>query len=119
MQQPTSSPDTSTPPSGIDYEQVAQSKQFVELRRRQRGFVFPMAAFFLIWYLAYVLVAAYAPDFMAIPVFGNINLGLLLGLAQFVTTFGITMWYVSFANRRLDPMAHDMRVELADKEANA
>ena len=66
----------------------------------------------LLWYLAYVLLAGYAHDFMSTPVFGSINIGLLLGLAQIVTTFAVTMWYVSFANRRLDPLSAELRAEL-------
>ena len=73
----------------------------------------PVAALFLIWYFVYVLLADYAHDFMATPVFGNVNVGLLLGLGQFVTTFGITMWYVWYANRKLDPVAEELRAELA------
>ena len=65
--------------------------EFADLRRRFRSFVFPMTALFLVWYFLYVLLAAYAPDFMANKVFGNINVGLLLGLGQFVSTFAITI----------------------------
>ena len=54
--------------------------KFQELRRTLRRFVFPMTAFFLIWYVAYVLLGAFAHDFMAIKVLGNINIGLLIGL---------------------------------------
>lgn len=71
-----------------------------------------MAVAFLVWYFAYVLLADYAHEFMGTPVFGNINIGLLLGLGQFVTTFAITTWYVSWANRRLDPLAEEIRADL-------
>ncbi|WP_460989806.1 DUF485 domain-containing protein, partial [Staphylococcus aureus] len=47
-----------------------------------RSLVLPLSAFFFIWYFAYVLLGAYAHDFMATPVIGNINLGILLGLGQ-------------------------------------
>ncbi len=96
------------------------SPEFQELRRRLRSFVFPMTGFFLIWYVAYVLLSTYASDFMSIEVFGNINLGLLLGLGQFVTTFVITGIYVKFANRELDPRAEALRNEMiASQEARA
>jgi uncharacterized membrane protein (DUF485 family) len=96
--------------SGTVYEQVQNSSEFVDLRRRLRGFVFPMSAAFLVWYLAYVLLASYAPDFMATPIGGsNINIGLVVGLLQFVTTFVITTVYVRFANKRLDPAAKQLR----------
>jgi uncharacterized membrane protein (DUF485 family) len=96
----------------VDFTEVQDSEQFQELRKRHRSFVFPMAVVFLLWYFAYVLLADYAHDFMATPVFGNVNIGILLGLLQFVSTFAITMWYVSYANRRLDPIAANLRNEL-------
>lgn len=106
---------TATTP--VDFEKFQKTPKFQKLRRTQRSFVFPMAAFFLLWYLAYVIVAATLPEFMAIPVFGNINAGILIGLAQFVTTFVITMWYVHFANTRLDTEASELRAELEAIEA--
>ena len=104
---------------GVDYLRVEDSPQFRELKRRHRSFVLPVAALFLIWYFAYVLLADYAHDFMATPVFGNVNVGLLLGLGQFVTTFAITMWYVWYANHTLDPISADIRADLERQEAGA
>ncbi|MHA6619227.1 DUF485 domain-containing protein [Pseudonocardia sp. DLS-67] len=86
--------------------------EFAELRRKLRRFVFPMSAAFLVWYLIYVLLASYAPAFMSIKVFGNINIGLIIGLLQFVTTFAITTAYVSYANRHLDPAAEKIREQI-------
>ncbi len=95
--------------TGTIYEQIQASSEFAELRSKLRRFVFPMSAAFLIWYLAYVLLASYAPGFMAIKVLGNINIGLVLGLLQFVSTFVITTIYVSYANKHLDPAAAHLR----------
>lgn len=95
--------------TGTVYEQVHDSPEFADLRSRLRRFVFPMSAAFLIWYLAYVLLASYAPGFMSIKVMGNINIGLIIGLLQFVTTFVITTVYVRYANTRLDPLAEELR----------
>jgi uncharacterized membrane protein (DUF485 family) len=95
-----------------DFVAAQASPEFQELRNRLRRFIFPMAALFLLWYLGYVLLGAYAHDFMATPVFGEINIGLLLGLGQFVSTFVITGLYVRFANRELDPRAAALRTEL-------
>ena len=94
------------------YEEVQDSAEFADLRSRLRRFVFPMSAAFLLWYLAYVLLASYARDFMAIKVLGNINLGLIIGLLQFVTTFAITTIYVRYANRHLDPAAEKLRDQI-------
>jgi len=91
------------------YEEVQSSPEFADLRSRLRRFVFPMSAAFLVWYLVYVLLASYAPSFMAIKVLGNINVGLIIGLLQFVTTFLITTLYVRYANKHLDPAAERIR----------
>jgi uncharacterized membrane protein (DUF485 family) len=103
-------------PASHDYQEVAESEDFRGLQRRHRRFVFPLAIVFLVWYFVYVLLAAYAHDFMATPVFGSVNVGLLLGLGQFVTTFAITMAYVAYANRKLDPTAEQIRAELGGDE---
>ncbi|MEV7620063.1 DUF485 domain-containing protein [Microbacterium sp. NPDC089321] len=112
-------PTTGDSSRGIDYIAVDESERFQALKRLQRSFIFPMAAFFLLWYFAYVLLAAFATDFMSQRVWGDITVGLLMGLGQFVTTFVITMAYVSFANRRLDPIATEIRDELEKAEARA
>jgi Predicted membrane protein len=95
--------------TGTVYEQVQASPEFADLRSRLRRFVFPMSAAFLVWYLAYVLLASYAPAFMATKVIGNINIGLIIGLLQFVSTFVITTVYVRYANKHLDPAAEKLR----------
>jgi uncharacterized membrane protein (DUF485 family) len=104
------------PPGGIDYIAVEESPRFVELKRRQRGFVFPLAIAFLVWYFAYVLLSSFARDFMSQRVWGDVTVGLLFGLGQFVTTFAITMTYVWYANRKLDPIAEEIRGELEAQE---
>ncbi len=87
------------------YIEVQQSSEFGQLRGRFRRFVFPWTAAFLAWYFFYVLLAAFAPDFMSIKLWGNINVGLILGLGQFVSTFAITMLYVRWADRNFDTEA--------------
>ena len=87
------------------YLEVQNSQEFAALRKKFRGFVFPMTGAFLAWYFLYVILATYASDFMATKLFGNITVGLVLGLAQFATTFAITMIYARWADRVLDPAA--------------
>src|SRR4030088_1256485 len=104
-------------PTGQQYLEVQASPEFRELRSRLRRFVFPMTAFFALWYTTYVVLGAFAHDFMAIKVWGHINVGLLIGLGQFLSTFIITGAYVRFANREIDPRAEAIRAELEDGDA--
>ena len=99
-----------------EYRAAQDSPEFQELKRRFRRFAFPMTVAFFTWYLLYVLLSTYAHDFMSTPVLGNVNVGLLLGLAQFVTTFAITHLYVAHANRQTDPIADEMRGRLEAHE---
>jgi uncharacterized membrane protein (DUF485 family) len=99
-----------------EYLAAQASPEFTELKRRFRRFAFPMTVAFLAWYLLYVLLSTYAPDFMATEVFGNVNIGILLGLGQFVSTFVITHLYVAHANRQTDPIADEMRERLEAHE---
>ena len=99
-----------------EYEQAQVSPEFMELKKRFRAFAFPMTVAFLVWYLLFVLLSTYAHDFMSTKVLGNINVGLLFGLLQFVSTFVITHLYVSHANKKTDPIADEMRERLEAHE---
>jgi uncharacterized membrane protein (DUF485 family) len=99
-----------------EYLAAQSSPEFVELKHRFRRFAFPMTVAFLTWYLLFVLLSTYAHDFMSTEVFGNINVGLIFGLLQFVSTFAITHLYVAYANRNTDPIAEEMRNRLEQHE---
>lgn len=103
------------------YLQTQESDEFVGLRRALRRFVFPWTIAFSAWYALYVLLSAYARDFMGLVLFGNINVALVFGLLQFVTTFLIAWLYARYAGRRLDPVADRIRAELetVDEEVRA
>jgi uncharacterized membrane protein (DUF485 family) len=88
---------------------VQASDEFAQLRARFRKFVFPVTGLFLVWYFAYVLLAAFAPGFMSHKLAGNINVGLVFGLLQFVSTFAITTIYARWADREFDPTADRLR----------
>lgn len=109
-------PSSSTAPDPERFVEVQHSPEFTELRRSFRAFAFPATAAFLVWYLLYVLLSTYAVDLMARPVIGVVNVGILISLGQFVTTFAITYLYVRHANRRIDPQAERIRDELEGGE---
>ena len=99
----------SAPPDPKNYVAVQASPEFVALRKTLRGFIFPMTIAFFLWYALYVFLSAYARDFMGTKIVGNINVGLVFGLLQFVSTFVIAWWYAHWAGRKLDPLADDIR----------
>ena len=52
---------------------------------------------------------------MGTKLFANINVGLVLGLLQFVTTFAVTTAYVRYAGRVLDPRSASIRDTMEEK----
>jgi uncharacterized membrane protein (DUF485 family) len=82
------------------YEAVHEAADFTELKRRYKNFVVPWTIAFMAWYLAYVACNNWARDFMGTKVIGHVNIALIFGLLQFVSTFVIAALY-----GRFDPLA--------------
>lgn len=99
------------------FEQIQDSPEFSTLRRKHRRFVFPIAVAFVLWYMLYVVLAAYAPGFMAHRLFGAVNVGLVLGVLQFLTTALVTALYVRYAHRVLDPQVDELRSNAGEEDA--
>ncbi len=113
---PAEAAKTPTVPPTRNYVAVAQSDEFGGLRRSLRRFVFPMTVAFFLWYALYVLLSAYARDFMGLRIVGNINVALVFGLLQFVSTFLIAWLYSRYADKHLDPVADKIRADLDGAE---
>jgi uncharacterized membrane protein (DUF485 family) len=94
------------------YEAVRASRDFWTLRRRFTSFVVPACALFIFWYFLFVVIAVFAPGFMRISVYGDVNVGLCFGVLQFVSTFAIAASYRRWARRRLDPLSGRLRQRL-------
>ncbi|MFF2654760.1 DUF485 domain-containing protein [Streptomyces sp. NPDC058045] len=101
-------------PTAEEWSEVQRSPQFAELRRAHRSFAFPLTIAFIVWYLLYVLLSNYAGGFMGTKLFGNINMALVLGLAQFLTTFLIAWWYSRHAANSLDPKAEAIKSRMEE-----
>ncbi|MGW6419082.1 DUF485 domain-containing protein [Streptomyces sp. NPDC055055] len=99
-------------PTTEQFVEVQEGEEFGELRRTYRSFAFPLTLAFIAWYLLYVLLSNYAGDFMGTKLFGNINMALVLGLGQFLTTFLIAWLYSRHAANRLDPKAEAIRTRM-------
>lgn len=93
------------------YNRIAQESDFVELRRRYLSFAFPATIAFMAWYILYIVCNNWARNFMNIEVLPNINVALVWGLLQFVSTFAIAYFYARHASKSLDPLASKLQDE--------
>ena len=100
-----------------DWEAIERSNEFRELVSKRRSFVVPATIFFLAYYMAFILLAGYAPDFMGSSVYEGLTVGYCLALTQFVMVFALGIMYLKRADRDYDPLAE--RVVAMAGEAKA
>ncbi|WP_262847844.1 DUF485 domain-containing protein [Mumia quercus] len=97
------------------YERIHATEEFRTLKSKYLRFVVPVTIGFMAWYLLYVVCSNWAPDLMGTQVVGNINVALVFGLLQFVTTFAIAIWYSRYSVKNLDPVADKLRAEFDEE----
>src|ERR1041384_2582462 len=88
-----------------DWEGIEHSPEFQELVRKRRSFVLPATVFFLAYYMAFILLAGYAKDFMASSVYEGLTVGYCLALTQFVMVLVLGVMYLRKSDRQYDPLA--------------
>jgi uncharacterized membrane protein (DUF485 family) len=97
-----------------DWERIARSPEFQELVRKRRSFVVPATIFFLSYYMAFILLCGYAPDFMGSSVYEGLTVGYCLALTQFVMVLALGIMYLRRADHDYDPLAARV-VEMAEQ----
>jgi uncharacterized membrane protein (DUF485 family) len=89
----------------IDWHTIEASPEFQTLVRTRRSFVLPATIFFLSWYMGFILLAAYAEDFMSERVYEGLTVGYCLALTQFVMVLVLGLMYLSRSAKVYDPLA--------------
>ncbi len=95
-----------------DWLAIQASEDFQQMRSSLKRFILPVTIGFLSWYAVFVLMTAYARGFMAKQVIGNINVAIVMGLLQFLSTFVIAAFYERHSTKALDPVAARVRAEV-------
>ena len=90
---------------GVDWEAIEHSPEFQELVKRRRSFVLPATIFFLCWYMGFIVLAAYAPDFMSERVYQGLTVGYVLALTQFLMVLVLGLLYLNRSEKVYDPLA--------------
>ena len=101
----------------VDWHGIERSKEFRELVKKRRSFVVPATIFFLVYYMAFILLAGYAPDFMGESIYEGLTVGYVLALTQFLMVFVLGIWYLRKAEKEFDPLADAVAAAgIADEE---
>lgn len=99
------------------WEETQASPEFQALKKKFRGFAFPVTILFLAWYFGYILLTAFARDWVSTEIVegSNINIAIVLGVLQFVSTFLIAWLYERHSSKHLDAASDALRDKVNQK----
>jgi uncharacterized membrane protein (DUF485 family) len=83
---------------------MRDNPDFQELERTRGRLGWTLTAIMLVVYFGFILMVAFAPKLMAMPVFGTISLGFPLGLGVILIAILLTGLYVLRANDAFDTL---------------
>ena len=104
--------------SKYDFEMIEQTEEFKELKRQKYRFIFPVPLLFIAYYLFFIVMSAYAQDFMAKVVYGNMTFGYLFGVSYYLVIWALAFVYVIKA-RQYDKLVDIIVEKYTDKEGSA
>lgn len=92
----------------FDWSGVGADPQFREFQQRRARFLLLLCVFSGVFFFALPVGAAYLPEIFALRVYGAINVGLLVALAQFLAAGAVAWLYTRRANHEFDPAAEKL-----------
>jgi uncharacterized membrane protein (DUF485 family) len=113
-------PQTAAPTAGaIDWDAAVQEPTFVELQRSRRRFIVPATTFGLAWMLAWVILIAYAPDFMGESIYEGLTVAYLTGFSQYVVVWVLAWMYLRRAKHVWAPLQREAVERLRDGQGRS
>ena len=92
------------------YDHILDNDKFHDMVKQRSRLSWTLAALILIIYYSFILVIAFAPGMLGIPISdgSTVTWGILLGLGVILFTFVITGIYVHRANTIYDKLLRDV-----------
>jgi uncharacterized membrane protein (DUF485 family) len=87
----------------VDWEGVEQSEQFQELTATRRRVVLPLLGLFVVWFGGFLVLTAYARDFMAKDIYRGFTVAYAVAFSIVVMTWLIAFIYIRSARSSVDP----------------
>jgi uncharacterized membrane protein (DUF485 family) len=83
---------------------ISNNPKFLELTQKRTRFGIQLSILMLAIYYGFILIVAFAPSVLGIPISGVISLGIPVGLFIIVAAFVLTGIYVRRANSEFDEL---------------
>jgi uncharacterized membrane protein (DUF485 family) len=97
-------PRATAAPTQVDWDAAVEEPVFRELLRRRRRFVVPATVGALAWMLLWVVLIAYAPDFMGESIYEGLTVAYLTGFSQYLVVWVLAWIYLRKSRREWGPL---------------
>lgn len=94
-------------PDQNNWDKIAGSPEFKHLVALKKTFILPAFIIFFVYYFALPVAVGFAPKWMSALIVGDVTLGYLFALSQFVVG-GIIAWLYLGASAKFDALTSDI-----------
>ena len=102
-------------PDENQWRRVATSPEFKDLLALKKTFILPAFLIFFFYYFALPIAVGFAPKGMSAAIVGNVTIGLVFALSQFVIG-GIIAWLYLGASDKFDALTRDILKKHEDSQ---
>jgi len=85
---------------------IENDPNYLKLVSERKSFGWTLAIITLVMYYGYIAIVAFAPSLIAVPLFGSITVGIVLGVAIILASILLTGIYVMRANAEYDDLTN-------------
>jgi uncharacterized membrane protein (DUF485 family) len=90
----------------VSLRRIENDPNYQKLVSERRSLGWTLAIITLVMYYGYIAIVAFAPSLIAVPLFGSITLGIVLGVAIILASILLTGIYVVRANAEYDDLTN-------------
>ena len=88
----------------VTTRRIENDPNYQKLVSERRSLGWTLAVITLVMYYGYIAIVAFAPSLIAVPLFGSITVGIVLGVAIILASILLTGIYVVRANSEYDDL---------------
>jgi uncharacterized membrane protein (DUF485 family) len=88
----------------LSLRRIENDPNYQRLVSERKSLGWTLALITLVMYYGYIAIVAFAPSLIAIPLFGSITIGIVLGVAIILASILLTGIYVMRANADYDEL---------------
>jgi uncharacterized membrane protein (DUF485 family) len=88
----------------MSLRRIENDPNYQKLVSERRSLGWTLAIITLVMYYGYIAIVAFAPSLIAVPLFGSITFGIVLGVAIILASILLTGIYVIRANAEYDDL---------------